>query len=188
MVKIGFICEGKTEKKIVESEPFQKFLFERDIEIVGEVRDAKGNGNLLPQNLPAFVAPLTEKGAERIVILTDLDQDACITITKDRITNEENIIVVVAVRQVESWFLADSATLTTLLKENFEFNNPEGQTNPYETLKELFKDKRGRGIGTKDKLARHMIKYGFSLESAARHPNCPSAAYFLHKLQQLATE
>jgi hypothetical protein len=31
-----------------------------------------------------------------------------------------------------------------------------------------------------------MLYSGFSLESAAAHPNCPSAKYFLQKLKSLA--
>jgi hypothetical protein len=185
VVKVGFICEGRTEKKIVESEKFQTYLSRIGIETVGEIRDAEGNGNLLPQNLHKFVEVLLIQGAKKIVIVTDLDNDACITLTKSRINSDDNQIVIVAVKQVESWFLADSGTLSTLLKENFEFSDPEDQVNPFETLKDLFKEKNGRGIGTKTIFARHMLKYGFSVENAAQHPNCPSAAYFLKKLKQL---
>lgn len=185
-MKVGFICEGRTEKKIVESEKFQTYLSALGIETVGEIRDAEGNGNLLPHNLQRFIEVLLTQGAKKIVIVTDLDKDACITLTRNRITSDENTIVIVAVKQIESWFLADSITLSNLLRENFEFGNPEDQPNPFETLKELFKDKKGRGIGTKNIFARHMLKYGFSVENAAQHPNCPSAAYFLNKLQQLA--
>lgn len=117
MVKVGFICEGKTEKKIVESPKFQNYLSTIGVAAVGEIRDAGGNGNLLPQNLIKFVTPLREKGAEKIVIVTDLDQDACITLTKNRIDSGENRIVIVAVIQAEAWFLADSFTLSTLLKK-----------------------------------------------------------------------
>lgn len=186
VIKIGFICEGKTEKKIIESEKFQKYLLELGIEMIAEVRNAEGNGNLLPKHLPQFVLPLIELGAEHILILTDLDQDACITTTKDRIDVDRTKIVIVAIKQIESWFLADSDTLSLLLRDNFEFDDPEAQDNPYNTLKNLFKSKRSRGIGTKDKLARHMIKYGFSVENAANHPNCSSANYFLNKLVKLS--
>lgn len=184
-MKVGFICEGRTEKKIVESKKFQAFLSRIGIETVGEIRDAEWNGNLLPHNLQKFVDVLSIQGAEKIVIITDLDKDACITLTKNRITSDENRIVIVAVKKIESWFLADSSTLSDLLKENFEFSDPKNQMNPFETLKDLFKEKKGRGIGTKNIFARHMLKYGFSVENAAQHPNCPSAAYFLKKLKQL---
>lgn len=185
MVKVGFICEGKTEKKILTSESFRHIIDGIGLEYVYPVFDVQGNSNLLPNKLKEALDILKENGAEKIVIVTDLDNDACITLTKSRITSDENRIVIVAVKQIESWFLADSGTLSNLLKEDFEFSNPEDQMNPFETLKDLFKEKKGRGIGTKDIFARHMLKYGFSVENAAQHPNCPSAAYFLKKLKQL---
>lgn len=187
VVKVGFICEGKTEKKIIQSGKFQQYLTEIGIQVVGEIIDADGNDHLLPQNLPNFSLQLIDKGADRIVIITDLDKESCITFTKNRINpnQDKDKIVIVAVKEIESWFLADSFTLSFLLKENFEFPKPEEQIDPFEKLRDIFLTKRGRGIGTKYKLARHMLKYGFSVENAAQHPNCPSAAYFLKKLKQL---
>lgn len=63
---------------------------------------------------------------------------------------------------------------------------PENEDQPFETIRKLFVDKTGRGVGTKHILATRMIKYGFTIEQAAQHPNCPSAHYFLHKLQSLS--
>ena len=84
MVKIGFICEGETEKIIVESENFQQFLLQNNFEFVNAI-DATGNGNLLPKNIQPFIKILKDDGAEIIFILTDLDIDKCITNTKERI-------------------------------------------------------------------------------------------------------
>ena len=186
MVKVGFICEGKTERKIIESDKFQNFLSDVGIDCIKPVLDVKGSGNLLPENLKESVILFRNKGAEKIVILTDLDEDACVTVTKNRITNDENKIVIVAVRKIESWFLADSITLSNLLKLEFYFNKPEEEINPFDTLKETFMNRQNRGIGVKDIFTARMLKYGFSLENAAAHPNCPSATYFLNKLKQIA--
>ncbi len=142
----------------------------------------------MPGNSKEYLDTLLANGAEKILILTDLDEDACITFTKNRITTSADRIVIVAVRNIESWFLADSQTLSLLLRQKFEFEQPENEITPFETLRNIFLEKQNRGIGDKDILAARMIKYGFSLENAARHPNCPSATYFLNKLQQLATE
>ncbi len=186
MVKVGFICEGKTEKQIVKSKNFQDLLHSIGIESVDQIIDAAGNGNLLPNNLRKLEKQLVEKGADRIVVITDLDADACITNTKNRIDPEGLSIIVISVKAVESWFLADSFTLCSLLREDFEFEFPENQVDPYNTLKGLFLTKTGIGIGTKILFTKKIIKSGFSLENAARHKNCPSAAYFLNKLKQLA--
>ena len=188
MVKVGFICEGKTERKVLESAKFQDLLIATGIERVGEVYNAGGSGNLLPGKLKEALNLLLFQGAEKILILTDLDEDACVTFTKNRITTDEKRIVIVAVRKIESWFLVDSETMSLLLKEKFEFGKPEEEIVPFESLKSIFINKYNRGIGVKDIFTARMIKYGFSLENAAQHPNCPSATYFLNKLQQLATE
>ena len=188
MVKIGFICEGKTEKTIIESIAFQKWLSLHDIVCVHEVVDAKGSGNLLPHNIELITKELTLKGAQRIVILTDIDDDFCITLTKNRIAKGENLHIVVAVRQIESWFLSDSATLQNLLGDaSFVCEQPEAIPCPFNYIKDLFLQKTGRGVGAKSILVSRMIKYGFTVEQAASHPNCPSARYFLTKLQTLAS-
>ena len=186
MVKVGFICEGKTERKIVESEKFQHYLLQIGIECIKPIFDAKGAGNLLPENLRQELISLKAKGAQRVIILTDLDDDTCISLTKNRITVEENRIVIVAVRKIESWFLADSSTLTILLKQNFHFEKPEEEAIPFDTLKKIFINNQARGIGVKDIFSARMLKYGFSIENAAAHPNCPSALYFMNKLKQIA--
>ncbi len=185
MVKLGFICEGKTERKVLESEKFKALLIKTGIDHIGEVYNAGGSGNLLPERLQEALDLLFSQGAKKIVILTDLDEDVCITLTKKRITTDENRIVIVAVRKIESWFLADSETMSLLLKEKFEFDLPELESDPFNSLKKIFINKYNRGIGVKDTFTARMLKYGFSVENAAQHPNCPSAAYFLKKLKQL---
>lgn len=188
MVKIGFICEGKTEKTIVESQSFQAWLHEHKLDCVHDVIDAKGSGNLLPQNIELITKELVLKGAERIVILTDLDNDLCITSTKERITERENQHIIIAVRQIEAWFLSDTVTLQRLFGDtSFICEQPESIPTPFYHLKDLFYHKTGRGVGAKSILVSRMLKYGFSVENAANHPNCPSARYFLTKLQTLAT-
>ncbi|WP_159472055.1 hypothetical protein [Dyadobacter sp. 3J3] len=186
MVRVGFICEGKTERKVIESGNFQQYLTNLGIECLRPVLDAKGSGNLLPENLRESLELYKAKEAEKIIILTDLDEDACITLTKNRITSDENRLIIVAVRKIESWFLADSLTLSHLLKEEFYFDKPEEESVPFNTLKSIFIQMQGRGIGVKDIFTARMIKYGFSVQNAANHPNCPSAAYFLSKLEQIA--
>lgn len=188
MVKIGFLCEGKTEVKIVQSGKFKNYLQRIGIETVEPIIDAKGGGNLLPDNSREHLEKLWSNGAQKIVVLTDLDKDNCITSTKKRVNPNDDKIVIVAVRKIESWFLADSETMSLLLKEKFEFELPEDETELFESLKSLFINKYDRGIGVKDTFTARMLKYGFSLENAANHPNCPSAAYFLNKLQQLAKQ
>lgn len=186
MVKVGFIVEGETEKLIIDSEGFQALLAELNIECVSEAINASGNGNLLPHNIIPFRETLKDLEAEYIIILTDKDNDACITMTRQRVTERENQIIIVAVQQIESWFLADSHTLSTMTEPDFVFEFPESESVPFETIGNLIVTKTGRGIGTrKTRFALNFLRNGFSFQRAAQHPNCHSAAYFLNKLHSL---
>lgn len=187
MVKVGFIGEGKTEQIVLESASFQQWLQQHGIERVGTVIDADGSGNLLPDRVGPLRTELLGYRADLIVILTDMDNDQSVTITKQRIGERTDQVVIVAVKKIESWFLADGLTLSHLTNAPVNIDSPESADNPFETIQQLFLSETGRGIGAKPMLARRMIKYGFTVERAAQHPNCPSASYFLTKLQTLAS-
>ncbi|GAB4046688.1 hypothetical protein GCM10028810_26620 [Spirosoma litoris] len=188
MVKIGFICEGKTEKNILESDRFQEWLNANGFDCSLPVIDAKGNGNLLPHKIDALRQELVGRDVQKIIILTDLDLDSCITLTRKRITEREDQIIIVAVKQIEAWFLSDTPTLQGLFNDStFIFDYPELENNPFLTLQQLLLTKTNRGVGSKAILVNRMLKYGFTIENAAQHPNCPSAHYFLTKLQTLAS-
>ena len=179
MVKIGFICEGETEKLIVESKKSLIFFQEKNLVLVNAI-DATGNGNLLPKNIQPFIEILKDDAAEIIFILTDLDTDKCITKTKERISAPDNVIVIISIQQIEAWFLADSITLSSIFKCKFLFDYPEKEIYPREKLKEIFIEKTGRGImDSKPRFAKWMIKEGFSIFNAAQHLNCNSAKYFI---------
>ena len=185
MVKVGFICEGDTEKLVIESPKFQELLKQLEIACVSPVIDAKGNGNLLPDKIEPFRTILMENGAEKIIVLTDLDQDSCITLTRNRIMEKENQAIIVSVKEIEAWFLADSITMSSLLRESFHTEQPEFESDAFHKIKTLSQEKTNRGIGTKPRLAKRIIGLGFSVENAANHPNCPSAKYFIEKLKSV---
>ena len=187
MVNVGFICEGDKEVEIVKSGAFQKLLAESALQCVSPIEDADGNDNLLPHNIREKRVTLTKAGARTIFVLTDLDNDASVSNARQRIGEHPDQCIVVAVRETEAWFLADSATLSALLGQPIYVDYPEQELKPFATIRRLFLAQTGRGVGTKPILARRMIKYGFTIENAARHPNCPSANYFLTKLQTLAS-
>ena len=187
MVKVGFIGEGKTEQIVLESASFQEWLQQHGMERVGTVIDAGGAGNLLPDRITPLRIELLGYRADVIVVLTDLDTDQSVNITKQRIGEHNDQIIIVAVKKIEAWFLADGLTLTRLTAAPMAVDSPEVADNPFGEIQKLLISKTGRGIGTKPMLARRMIKYGFTIERAAQHPNCPSARYFLTKLQTLAS-
>jgi len=187
MVKVGFICEGDTERKIIESSAFQKTLSDLGLVCIKPIEDADGNGNLLPHNIEPIRAKLFAAGADIIFVITDLDQDANVSVTKQRISEFPNQVIIIAVKAVEAWFLADSVLLSGLMSTDIHIDYPENEEQPFETIRQLFLNKTGRGVGTKHILATRFIKYGFTIENAAQHPNCLSAHYFLNKLQTLAS-
>lgn len=187
VVNIGFICEGFTEALILESENFNLLLQDYKINNVGLI-NVKGNGNLLPHRILQHQEFLFEEGASKIIILTDLDQDECITKTKLRITESPNQFIIIAVKQIESWFLADNSTMCKIFKDDFTFEFPENEDVPFETIRKTYFDKFNRGLVGKDekiRLAKKLLNAGFSIQNAANHPNCPSAKYFLTKLQSI---
>ena len=188
MVKIGFICEGDTEQILLESSPFKQFLKSINIESL-PVINAQGSGNLLPHNISPYITLLEKQGAEKIVIVTDLDEDVCITKTKQRISARPQDTVIVAVKQVESWFLACSFTMRAFLRQpGFSYSKPEDENIPFETVNNLMITHLGEGIGRaagKIKLINRLLDYGLDITQAADHSNCPSAQYFVNKLTEI---
>ncbi len=186
MVKVGFICEGETEKIFIDSLNFKYILTANNLQLVNAI-DASGNGNLQPKNIKPFIASLKDDGAEKFFILTDLDEDVCITKTKERIYAPEDVVVIIAVKQIEAWFLADSITLSNIFQKEFLFNYPENENNPFEKLKEIFVTHTNRGIGTsKPRFAKRMINEGFNILNAAMHTKCDSSKYLINKLILIA--
>jgi hypothetical protein len=192
MMKVGFICEGLTEQQLVQSIQFQAFLVSIGIETT-RVINADGNGNLLPNNIGSFIEILNGLESEVIIILTDLDKDKCITSTKKRMGATPKNIVIVAVKTIEAWFLACTSTMQQFFSdENFFFEFPENESEPFETIRQLriVKTNRGfsAGAGGKRKLIYNLLQLGLAIDEAAKHPNCPSAAYFIDKLWSLSKQ
>ena len=185
MVKLGFIVEGDTEKIILESKEFRNFLTQINIDFIPEVINAKGNGNLLPQNIDKFSKILFSKGATKIFILTDLDDDNCITKTKERIQPSLGSAFVVSVKQIEAWFLNDTEAMRSFFSDpSFSDSNPELHEIPFEKIKSFRIEKQNRGIGSKKILASLMCNQNnFSIQKAAQHKNSSSVNYFIGKLK-----
>ena len=188
MMKVGFIVEGHCEQAVLNSLAFQDWLTVVGVLRVGAVGNAKGKNNLSNEVARSLAEILRSKGAEHIIILRDLDELLDLETAKQEVIQADDITLCVAVRELEAWFLADSGTLSTIFKTNFHFDHPEQEAKPLETLSRLSRRFRNdRGIDDKRKFTNLMIANGFSIQRAAEHPNCPSARYFLGKLQTLAS-
>ncbi len=186
MVKLGFIVEGATEKIILQSDAFREYLQNLELDFIEEVRDAKGGGNLLPKHLKPLTNILLDEGATHIFILTDLEDEESVTKIKGRIQPEGIHILIVAIKMIEAWFLADTEAISKFFKEDTFFEYPENITHPFKEIKELRKSKLGRGVSSKKTLARILLNCGFSIEKTAQHPHCSSAQYFIKKIGDLS--
>ena len=190
MVTVGFVVEGASEKRLVESELFRKWLREDcNLEVVNPVVDAAGNGNMCSHNIETFVKILrTSANPDKVVVLADLDPDTCAPCVQKRkeIIGCQGIdLIAIAKKAMESWFLADTKAMRQWLgNDTFYEIHPETLDEmPWCRLKEL-RTKKDRGPG-KGKLtfARKFIHvHGFDVRRAARHSQCPSARYFVEHL------
>lgn len=191
MVKIGFIVEGDSEKIVIESAVFRKFLCNHNFELVDPVTNAKGAGNLLPKNIEEFINRLKGAGAEKLYILTDSDGNDLEEV-KARIRHCKIETSFIAVKALEAWFLADTDAMKQFLKnEDFEEEEFPEKTvaMPYERIKAIAKSLQSRGAGSKTILAKTMVnKCGFSIENAARHPNCLSAQELIRYFSRKSAE
>lgn len=189
MVKIGFIVEGDTEKILLESENFQQLLGRLQLQACHPIENANGSGNLLPKHIGPLVARLQLQTPTHIVILTDLENDVDKQAVIKRIGTVFTELIFVAVKAIEAWFLADTEALGKWLKVEGVYEAvPEATPAlPWERLKALADEHHKRGPGSsKPVFAKRMTEhYGFRLEQAAQHDNCPSAAAFYGFLESL---
>lgn len=189
MVKVGFLVEGDTEKKIIASDNFKEFCFRNNIEVAADIFPPKGGrGKDIFQDsekVKAYINILKDKGVEHIFIIRDLEDLDCVIKAREEIKADE-VVKIIVVKAIESWFIADSNTLTTYFGQDFSHDAPESIDKPFQFLKTKSLEIRQRGISDKLIFAGIMLKYGFSVENAASHPNCPSAKYFINKLQSLS--
>jgi len=198
VVTVGFVVEGPSDRKLVESESFQAWLREAcGLDLVLPVVDAGGNGRMCSRKIIAYVKDLRiEANPDKVVVLADLDPDRCapcISKRKEIIGNTGIDLIVIASKAMESWFLADTEAMRRWTgDESFHESQPETLPGmPWDRLKEIGRHTHtGRGPGaSKIVFARKFIgRYGFDVRRAARHPACPSARYLVERLCALGTD
>ncbi len=182
MVKLGIICEGESETVIFNSASFISFLQTMNIELVA-VQETGSKNQFYGGRINSHRQILIDKGASCVLALLDLDKEECITITKQKITAFTNQEIVVAVKEFENWYLADSKALSSFLTKLISVDYPEIYDEPIDEMIKL----NGKTFAkSKPRLAKKMLNAGFSIQNAANHPNCPSANYFLTKLRSIA--
>lgn len=182
MVKIGFIVEGACEKVLIESKVFQEWAERHGIVVTHPVVNARGGGNLLPQNIEPSIAQIQLSQPDHIVILTDLEREASEELVRQRIGEKHTDLIFIAVKALEAWYLADSEAMKKWLGLGgfYEGKPQETPDLPWDRLKEIAKEKNKRGPGpNKIKFSINMVeRFGFDLARAAQHPHCSSAKTF----------
>ena len=189
MVKVGFLVEGDTEKKIILSNNFKAYCQSQNIDILPSILPTKGQrGKDVFKNkekIEAFIKILRDNGAEYIFVIRDLEDLTCVVEARNEIASDK-VIKVIIVKAIESWFIADTKAISSYFEQDFYYHDsPESIENPFDFLKQQSIDIKKRGISDKLIFAGIMLKNGFSIENAAIHPNCLSAKYFIKKLESL---
>ncbi len=190
MVKLGIIAEGDTETTFLKyNQRFQLLLKDFNIQLV-LVIDGKGGELNSATLLNSKKAILKDAGANKIIILTDLDELPDFDTKKSQLDLSEIEAVIISRKAFEAWFLAETNSIRKAI-ESFEYycEYPEEIIKPFEEIKQLsIQNRNGRGYGSKPLLAKKMNTLGFDIELAANHPNCSSALYFVNKLKEIAIE
>ena len=189
MVTVGFVVEGASEKRLVESKLFRKWLREDcNLAVIDPVVDAAGNGNMCSRNIEALVKGIRiQANPDKVVVLADLDPETCAPCVQERkkiIGSQDIDLVAIAKKAMESWFLADTEAMRRWLSDDtFCEVAPETLAGmPWDRLKELGR-KRGSGPGTKVRFSGKFIReHRFDVRRAAQHDQCPSARYFVKRL------
>lgn len=193
MVNVGCIVEGQSEAIVYKSSAFKSLLERLNLNLVKTVTPGGRYKFFNREQIIKYCNEMFDDGVEKIIMIIDKEtNDECLSDIKKGIYNcdPQNQIIIIQVKTLESWFLADSEALSKAFQEKYNFeDNPEKvEGDPFSILQNLFIEKTGKGLGPKDSTlpAQKMVyKFGFSLQNAANHPNCPSAKYFLQKLALL---
>jgi len=188
-MNIGFLCEGQTEQKIVDAPKFKEFLKTLNINHQGTV-NTKGNGQILPEHLPAHTKKLTQMGAWKIFIITDADKKTIKQVYEKICPDEQIHILIIAVKKIESWFLSNDDTLKKITGTTYSeyserkkyLKGVEELSNPYNQLEEIFNEETDLIDTSKLAIANEFIKNDFDIQNS----NCDSARYFVEKLNEIA--
>ena len=84
MVTVGFVVEGDSDKYLVESDLFRKWLRQNcNLKVVGQVVNAAGN--MCRRNVEDKVRLLRiEANPDKVVVLADLDSDGSVQCVRER--------------------------------------------------------------------------------------------------------
>jgi hypothetical protein len=187
--KVGIIFDGETEEIIFKSADLKNILKAKNLQSVGEFKYQSGK-------VKTYTSLLQKKGAEKIIIVTDMEQLPCYTSVKERIGNNEELSniheIVIVKKMAEAWFIADTETMKKILRKGKKDTlnyTPESYVDPYEKLCDIISQNSGnnkKNRTSKVKLAKRFVENGFSITNSAKHNKCSSAKYFINKLKAMS--
>ncbi len=189
MVKtVVFMVEGDCEKIFIENHKawlLSKFQIE-----LKAIINVGGGGNLCADGrlFDRFYNQAKSLNADHIMVLTDLECDPCVTKTKQRLNLEQDCILTVSRKAIESWFLADINLMQQLTGDlAFYYPNPEQTPEmPFDEIRKILSQYGKRGTGaSKPRFIKRLFKQGFSIESALSHQDISSLHYFVNRLANL---
>jgi hypothetical protein len=183
VVRLGIVCEGESELVVFNSVIFKDYLKSINIELI-DVQETGSKNQFFEGRLEKHRATLLDKNVDKILFVFDLDKDECLVKSKLDSDIKTGEIGVIAIKEFESWYLADNKAISSLLNKEINVEFPESLDDP---IREIISLNNGKGFGrSKPFLAKKMVVNGFSIENAAKHPNCESAKYFIQKLKSLS--
>ncbi len=183
---IDFIFEGASDLIFLNSDNFKKTLESLNI-TTGRLISA-GGYTKLPKEI------LTWTNSDYVFIITDSDNESCVaTVIENRIKDiikveknykkKEEHIFIIAIRELESWFLSDKVAMKKM-GINFNKNTEQQKDAKGIIIGLLNKNKKRKGKIGEELIANKFIEAGFSIENAAKNNN--SAKYFLTQLEKVS--
>ncbi|MCU0427474.1 MAG: DUF4276 family protein [Candidatus Kapabacteria bacterium] len=182
-VAVGFLAEGASDKILLDFLRRTNFFQQYNI-LVKAVIGGDGREKLI-SDLDVRIDQCFKMGAEKVIVLADMEELPCFTKAKSAFHHQGIHKVIIAKKALEAWFLADSTAMQKKLKDKkFHFHAPENTSKmPWNALEEEFHKRKVPFTDSKPAFAKQMVESaGFSITLAAEHPNCKSITYFLNTL------
>lgn len=188
---VGVGVEGPSDKAFWDSVLHREF---KGRGFLFDVRNMDHREKLI-RDTPKLYADFREAGYQAGFILVDRDKDPCVTEVLNLFdaairqaarnqVEQRGLFVCVAIRELESWFLAEEQAIRVVL-EVADYSAPMATDSPGGKTKliKVLKNSRGQHAGYNEiSFAREMAKV-FSPANA--RPHSPSFDYFWSKLERV---
>lgn len=127
MIKVGFLVEGDSDRKLLESQSFKDFFRECQIDVINIIA-TKGCYNMSSNKVEVFVNKLKKlkKSPDKIILLADMNSAPCYTKRIKNFKHADIDLIIIAKQSIESWLLADTKAMQKKTgNQQFKENTPE---------------------------------------------------------------